>query len=646
MINEGACRPLFLESPLSLITLDFETYYSKSFSLSRLPTEEYIRSPEFEVIGVGIKIDTDPVRWYSGSRESLRKTLLSLDWRNSNLLCHNTMFDGAILKWFFGISPKFYLDTLCMARAMHGVEVGGSLRALAERYQLGVKGDEVLKAIGKHQADFTPIELAEYGEYCMNDVQLTYDLFFKLVPAMPESELDLINMTIRMFTHPKLMIDEPVLYERLKALNKEKQELLSSLKDELECEDEEAVRKKLASNPQFAKVLRDFGVEPEMKISKTTGKPTLALAKGDPQFIALTEHEDSFIQHLCAVRLGTKSTIEESRIQRFIDIGKRNRGTIPIPLKYYGAHTGRWAGYDKVNFQNLPSRDPKKKALKRAIVAPEGYVVINCDSSQIEARVLAWLSGQSDLVKAFSAKEDVYKIMASKIYAKEVEDIDKDERFVGKTTILGCGYGMGGSKFMHQLKSMGRTLTEKECKDIVTVYRDTYPSIKNLWTEGDTVLKKLVTQDFGDAPYYFGVQKCVKVDGSGVILPNGLGIRYKDLRHIDEIIESGSEEEADTVRQRTIYSSRKGDVSIWGGTFVENVVQALARIIVGEQMNEINKKYQVVLTVHDAAVIVAPEDEVDKAIAFVTGIMSTPPAWAPGLPVACEAGFAQNYGDC
>ena len=75
-------------------------------------------------------------------------------------------------------------------------------------------------------------------------------------------------------------------------------------------------------------------------------------------------------------------------------------------------------------------------------------------------------------------------------------------------------------------------------------------------------------------------------------------------------------------------------------------MQALARIIVGEQMNEINKKYQVVLTVHDAAVIVAPEDEVDKAVAFVTGIMSTPPAWAPGLPVACEAGFAQNYGDC
>jgi DNA polymerase len=169
---------------------------------------------------------------------------------------------------------------------------------------------------------------------------------------------------------------------------------------------------------------------------------------------------------------------------------------LPIPLKYYGAHTGRWAGYDKVNFQNLPSRDPKKKALKRAVKAPEGYVVINCDSSQIEARVLAWLSGQTDLVKAFADKEDVYKIMASKIYKKPIEEISKDERFVGKTTILGAGYGMGGKKFVMQLKGMGRTLTESEGSTIIDVYRETYPDIKNLWKEGDTVLNKMIAKTF------------------------------------------------------------------------------------------------------------------------------------------------------
>ena len=176
-----------------------------------------------------------------------------------------------------------------------------------------------------------------------------------------------------------------------------------------------------------------------MKTSPTTGKETYALAKTDTGFIALTEHEDPFIQELCRVRLGTKSTIEESRIERFIGIGARNKGKLPIPLKYYGAHTGRWAGSDKVNFQNLPSRDKKKKALKNAVVAPAGYKVINCDSSQIEARVLAWLAGQDDVLDLFINGKDAYKAFASRVYKKPAEEVTTIERFVGKTCVLGLG---------------------------------------------------------------------------------------------------------------------------------------------------------------------------------------------------------------
>jgi hypothetical protein len=152
-----------------------------------------------------------------------------------------------------------------------------------------------------------------------------------------------------------LEVDDALLVDRLEELKHEKLQLLGTLKEKLSCDTEEDVRKKLASNKQFAQVLEDFGVEVPMKESKTTGKLTYALAKNDTGFIALTEHEDPFIQQLAAVRLGTKSTIEESRIERFIDVGSRNKGRLPIPLKYYGAHTGRWAGSDKVNFQNLPS---------------------------------------------------------------------------------------------------------------------------------------------------------------------------------------------------------------------------------------------------------------------------------------------------
>ena len=436
---------------MNLITIDFETYYSKTFSLSKLSTEEYIRDPQFEVIGVAVKVDDGETEWFSGTRDELGKYLRKFNWSTSYLLAHNTMFDGAILQWFFKISPKKYLDTLSMARAIHGVDAGGSLKALAERYAIGQKGEEVVNALSKKREDFTPEELERYASYCRNDVELTRKLFDQMVKSFPVSELELIDMTLRMFTHPVLTVNEAMLEEKLEDLKAEKLRLLGTLKDRLKCADEEEVRKKLASNNQFASVLEDLNVEPPKKISVTTGKETWALAKNDQGFIALTEHEDTFIQQLCAVRLGTKSTLEESRIQRFIDVGKRNKSRVPIPLKYYGAHTGRWSGQDKVNFQNLPSRDKNKKTLKRAICAPEGYFVVNCDSSQIEARVLAWLSGQKNLVEQFAKGEDVYSKFATSVYEREISKDDPVERFVGKTCILGLGYGTGAKKLQHTL---------------------------------------------------------------------------------------------------------------------------------------------------------------------------------------------------
>jgi len=201
-----------------------------------------------------------------------------------------------------------------------------------------------------------------------------------------------------------------------------------------------------------------LSIKPPLKTSPATGKETYALAKNDEGFITLTEHEDPFIQQLCAVRLGTKSTIEESRIERFIGIGARNKGRIPIPLKYYGAHTGRWAGSDSVNFQNLPSRDKKKKALKKAVLAPPKHYVINSDSSQIEARILVWLAGQKDVTEQFRKGDDVYSIFASKIYGKHISKETPVERFVGKTCILGLGYGTGAKKLQHTLKTQPQSL--------------------------------------------------------------------------------------------------------------------------------------------------------------------------------------------
>jgi DNA polymerase I-like protein with 3'-5' exonuclease and polymerase domains len=619
---------------MQLVTLDFETYYDVGFSLSGLTTEEYIKDERFQVIGVSIKLDQSEAKWYTG--DQVKEALDNIDWKNSALLCHNTQFDGAILSFRYNIIPGLYLDTLCMARAIHGVDVGGSLAFLVEKYNLGRKGTEVVDAKGKRLEDFTAQDLAQYGEYCKNDTELTHKLFQILAPDFPENEVKLIDLTLRMYTEPVLEVDDALLQDRLDDIQAEKSQLLQGLMKRLECDTEECVRAKLASNKQFAELLIELGITPPTKISPTTDKETYALAKGDTGFLELTEHEDPFIQELCRVRLGTKSTIEESRIERFIGIGARNKGKLPIPLKYYGAHTGRWAGSDKVNFQNLPARDKKKKALKNAVIAPEDHVVINSDSSQIEARVLVWLAGQDDVVEWYREGRDVYSEFASKVYGRPITKKDTTERAVGKTCILGLGYGTGWSKLQQTLKiATGLNLDESECQRLVKVYREVNDKVIQLWKTCDEALRDMSAWPNGKQPYYLDARNALLVTPKGIRLPNGLYIYYPGLTW--DISESKS---------KYIYKSRRGMISIWGGSVVENVIQALARIIVGEQMLEINKKYRPVLTVHDAVVCVVPETEVDEALSFITTTMSSPPLWATGLPVACEAHHGASYGDC
>jgi DNA polymerase I-like protein with 3'-5' exonuclease and polymerase domains len=621
---------------MQLVTLDFETYYDVGFSLSGLTTEEYIKDPRFQVIGVGVKIDDGESRWITGTHNAIKQELDQINWKESVLLCHNTQFDGGILSFIFNIIPAIYLDTLSMARAVHGVDVGGSLAFLVEKYNLGRKGTEVIDAKGKRLEDFNTVDLAQYGSYCKNDVDLTYKLFQVLAPEFPENEIKLIDLTLRMYTEPVLEVDDALLQARLEEVQAEKSELLKGLMTRLECDTEECVRGKLASNKQFAEILQELGITVPLKISPATGKDTYALAKGDQGFLDLCEHEDPYIQELCRVRLGTKSTIEESRIERFIGIGARNKGKLPIPLKYYGAHTGRWAGSDKVNFQNLPARDKKKKALKNAIIAPEGHQVINSDSSQIEARVLVWLAGQNDVVKWYEEGRDVYSEFATKVYNKPITKADKTERAVGKTCILGLGYGTGWSKLKQTLKlSAGADLDDRECQRLVKVYRDVNNKVIDLWRTCDEALQDMASWPKNKQPYYLDMRNALLVTPKGIRLPNGLYIQYPGLTW-----------DVSEAKSKFVYKSRRGMISIWGGSVVENVVQALARIIIGEQMIEINKKYRPALTVHDAVVCVVPETEVDEALSFIITTMSTPPSWATGLPVACEAHHGASYGDC
>lgn len=915
---------------MEILVIDAETYYDKEFSLSKMTMEAYVRDPRFEVIMLGLRWPDGTKEIITGTEAEIQYRLDAIEWDKYAVLAHNTLFDAAILSWRFGVNPRAWLDTLSMARAMFGMK-GNSLALLARRYGLEDKGTAVQNAMGKRRADFTPQEFKQYADYCLHDAELCHELFFLMSNGWykpetfdhrdpyPMQELKLIDKLIRMYTEPVLRLNKERLEEHLADVVRRKEELLSNAG---------IAKEDLMSNPKFALVLEDFGVTPPMKTSPTTGKQAFAFAKTDPGMKALLEHPDERVQAVVAARMGVKSTLEETRTQRFIDMAGRSP-LFPVPLRYSAARTHRLGGTDGINLQNLPARGAQANKLKKCIEAPPGYVIIDCDSSNIEARMLAWLAGQDDLVEDFANGVDVYCKMSGKIFGKEVTKADKKERFLGKTVVLGClaegtlvlcergwvpiqhvttedrvwdgltwvnhqgllGKGsketwnlfglwltpdhqvLCGTKWKdaqsvlqdesilsqilatgaanlpsqatsraqteeyqtsslsvtagdlntplptttlriskalgatfahlkslttHTVKAIGFTLmrwpmmgtandfstvypppfqgatiqltgltaltevggysfasnggtisaaflytskrslggiipalkwiaqtttrgmsqgmyasclaektsgiegkfqtykpesrnlrrksqtydlalagprnrftvlTERgpiivhncgyqtgamklqvtlkasemnldleldECKRIIDTYRYSVPAITRLWRQGEAAIEAM----HKDKSMWFGREGVALVEGRrGIKLPSGLYISYPQLHR-------GVKNKNGMAMEAWQYKDETGLVDIYGGKFVENVVQALARIVVMQQLLKISKKLQVVLTVHDAVAAIAREEEAEQAQAYVEECMRWVPKWAQGCPINCESGIGRSYGDC
>lgn len=642
---------------MKLIVIDFETFYSQEFGFSCLTTEAYVRGPQWETIGFSYKIDNGETRWVP--KPYVTSVLASIDWSDAMVVAQNTAFDGAIMAWRYGIKPLLWVDIMGMSRGLFPHEMSHSLKSQAERAGIGVKGDEVHAAKGKRYADFTAHELARYGEYCNNDVELTYTLFMRYMNmGFPKQELKLLDLTLRMFIEPVLVLDAPQLVNHLEAVKESKLTLLEAVRDTMLAdanpeyvhavytEGMDGIKRLLMSNDKFAAALTSLGVEPPTKVSEKTKKIAWAFAKTDEAFKALGEHEDVRVQALVAARLGNKTTLEETRTERFI--GMAGRGAFPVPLRYYGAHSGRWSGQDSVNLQNLPARGSNANKIKKAIRAPDGYVVIDCDSAQIEARVLAWMAGQEDLVQAFRDKQDVYSIMASKIYGRPVDrkrvevgddgvefNPDKVEGQVGKTVVLGAGYGVGHAKLQMFLKTQaGVEVSLTESKRIIDTYRTAAYYIVDFWKRAGDALVAMLS---GQSMVVDATGLIRAVPGKGLTLPSGLFIQYPELR---------VRTDPETGKSEMVYTSKGQPVRIYGGKVVENICQAVARQVVAEQMLRVSKRYKVVLTVHDSVGIVAKKEEAREARLYLEECMSWVPKWATGLPLACESGVGASYGDC
>jgi len=641
---------------MKTLVLDFETRWdSKEYTLGKLTTEEYIRSPKFKAFGLGWKwFGEDKKEWVT--HDDIPAWVSSIDWENTNVLAHNAQFDVSILAWVYGVRPKFILDSLSMARALRGVEVGNSLATLAEAFGLPPKGQAVHSTNGLAEITFEMEK--ELAEYCLHDVFLCEEVFKRLVKGYPKNELKLIDMTLKMFTNPVLELDKEILVEAIEVEKTKREALLEKINIEESA---------LASNTQFAEVLERLGVVPPKKISKTTGKETYAFAKNDALFQALLNSDNEDIALICEARLKVKSTLERTRAQRFLDISER--GTLPVPLNYYGAHTGRWSASkgSGLNLQNLK----RGSFLRQAIKAPKGKTLVVCDLAQIEPRVLAYLADYENLLEIFTSGQDAYASFGAQMF--NIPGLTKtshpDLRQSAKSALLGCGYGMGWASFSAQLltgflgapptlytkdfaKQLGvteqtvadflaweknlellskipHTCTTKEllihalaAKEIINKYREAAYPVVGFWNLCNSLIKHSLSEG---KPYQ---HKCLTFEKERIILPSGLALRYPDLR-----LENA----------QWVYGS--DSKKLYGGKLTENIVQAVARCVMTDGMLRIQEKYPCVLTVHDEVVALVPEDDAEEAEKWVLAQMVMDPEYMKGIPLDAEASSAKRYGD-
>jgi len=629
--------------------IDFETYWDKDHTLSKMNAIEYVMHPKTEIQSAAIKVNAQPTRVIFGE-DNLRKLFNRIDWGDTWAIGHNMeLFDSLILAYRFGVAPKLWGCTLAMSRPIYAKEVGGSLKAVAAALGLGDKlSIAATNTKGKRLADFSDLDRALMGEYNKVDTELCAGIFNALLPQYTPAELVTLDATIRMVTEPKFEADMPLLEHTLGAVQRDKARQLTEVAQLVGVDASDPtvdvsaeVKKQLMSAAKFKKVLEGLGVEVPMKVSPTTGKEIPALSKTDEAFVAMQEHEDERVQMLALARLGAKSTILETRLKAFIDVSRATGGAIPVPLKYYGADTtGRWSG-TMYNPQNLPRINPSKPklsdALRKSMRAPKGHKVVVADLSGIELRVNHFLWKVPSSMALFEAdpeKADLYKDFAAKLYAIKVEEVNKDQRQIGKLAHLGLGYGAGAPTFRSVAKMMGGvSLSDDESKAIVNRWRNTYSEIVNGWRTCHKALDTIFAGLRGNPIDPWGM--CLPCD-EGIRTPKGL-IRYPNLRR--EFDGNGKPE--------WVYGTGSKKARIYAGKITENCVQHLARQVLVDQMVEIRRATSLspALTVHDELVYVVPEADAEGMLDYVNSVMRTPPDWWPALVTWSEGDIADSYGE-
>lgn len=648
------------------VFLDFETFWSVDHSLTKMSPITYVMHPKTEIQSIAIKVGFKGTTEIYFGESDIRSAFAKIDWNDAWVIAHNNSeFDALVLAWRFGINPKMWGCTMAMARPFFAKTVGVSLKKTME--VLGCpfeKGSlEAVNTKGKVLADFTPQEIELMREYNGIDTDGCAWIFKKLAKMTSSEELEVIDMTIRMLVEPEFEADLPLLESTLVEEKARKAKALMDIAtlsgaykpgmDEVEAS--EAARKMLASSAKFATYLKDLGVEPPMKPSPTNPeKMTYALSKTDPQFIALQNHKDPLVSAAALARLGVKSTILETRLEKFIETAQYCNGKLPMPLKYYGADTtGRWSGFI-FNPQNLPriGKDPKlSDALRNSIRAPKGKKVVVADLSGIELRVNMFLWQVPYAMKLFQddpENADLYRYFAAyELYQVPESEITKAMRQIGKISHLGLGFGAGAPTFQAVAKIMGGVdmpldLDELRpdvisAKQVVDRYRGAHKEIVQGWKTSHSHLDNISRGEVSDIDPWGMCTTCAE----GIKTPKGM-IRYPDL-HQEEILEDGKP----TGKFEWWYGHGRNRARIYAGKIVENIVQHLARCALTDMMLKIKRLTGFIpkLTVHDELVYVVDEDKAESMLYTVQSVMRRGVEWWPELVCWSEGSYGDTYGE-
>ena len=432
----------------------------------------------------------------------------------------------------------------------------------------------------------------------------------------------------------------------------------------------EDILKIVRSNKQFAEILE--GVLPEGEhVPTKSGKHGLisALAKSDESFQKLLAHPNEKVRQLCEARLVAKSWPSHvKRIKNMIAQAFASCGQLRVPLHYYGCHTGRPSGGEKINLLNLGGKGRTGQGthkfistVRKLLVAPEGQSLIINDSTQIECRLLAWLADQTDLVKGFADGMAIYCEFATELFGRDVRKPTDEEREnpeeaqwvhdmdlmrgFGKDTILGAGYGLGPPRFYENCRSNpdlrpmfdNGTYTFAFVKKLIKMYRVKYNKIPAFWKQIESMFKFVVKFPKEIVYYKCGTTNMFDAEGALLSLWNDNGtvcIRLPSSR---------------VLYYRHSAVTMAGDIRwqwghLWGGSLTENIIQSIARDLLMIWITECEvEKIPVVLHCYDEIVGLVDDDEAEECLDIMDQIMCEVPEWAPDLPLASEGFISKHY---